>query len=174
MARARAEPGTLVLGIDANAAGMADSASRVARKPRRGGLVNVRFAVSAVEALPPGLRCAADLVTIQLPWAALLRGLVQGDPAVIQPIVGLLRPGAELRLLLSVTERDAGNGLGNLDAEAIDRLTRALEAHGLHAVDCRLATPADVAASGSTWARRLGIANGERPAWHLRFAAARR
>jgi 16S rRNA (adenine(1408)-N(1))-methyltransferase len=174
LSRARAEPATLVLGIDANAAGMAASASRAARKPRRGGLVNARFVVCAVEALPPALARSADLVIIQLPWAALLRGLVRGDHAVIAPIAGLVRPGGDLRLLLSVTERDAGSDIGSLDERAIESLTETFAALGLQNLERRPATPADVAASGSTWARKLGIARGDRAAWWLRFRATRR
>ncbi|MFI5255453.1 MAG: hypothetical protein ACHQ15_08360, partial [Candidatus Limnocylindrales bacterium] len=145
-ARARAEPTTLVLGIDSNAAGMAAAASRAARGSRRGGLANACFLVAAVEGLPAVLAGTADLVTIQLPWAALLRGLVHGDEAFTGPIAALVKPGGELRLLLSVTEREAGNGLEILGAADLARLTRALEGQGLRGVECRPATAANVAA----------------------------
>lgn len=174
LARARAEPETLVLGIDANAAGMAASASRAARKPRRGGLVNARFVVSAVEALPGALAGTADLVTIHLPWAALLRGIVRGDRSIMAPIAELVRPGGELRLLLSVAPRDAGLGLASLDEAAIDAIARAFARFGLEILERQPATPDDVARSGSTWAKRLAVGRGDRAAWWLRFRAARR
>ncbi len=163
-----------MLGIDSNAAGMAAAASRAARRPRRGGLANARFIVSAVEALPAELARSADLVTIQLPWAALLRGLLQGDGAVIGPIAALMRFNGELRLLLSATEREAGRGLDVLDELAVDRLTRVFEAHGLRTIERRRGSAADVGAAGSSWARRLGIGLGERAAWSVRFRAPRR
>lgn len=174
LARARAEAETLVLGIDANAAGMAASASRAAHKPQRGGLANARFAVCAVEALPDALAGTADLVTIQMPWAALLRGLVRGDPSVTAPIARLLRPGGELRLLLSVAPRDAELGVASLDEAAIDALAATFAAHGLAVRERHVATPEDVTESRSTWARKLGIDRGDRAAWWLRLRAARR
>lgn len=173
LARARTEPTTLVLGIDSNAAGIAAAASRASRAPGRGGLANARFIVASVEGLPASLVRGADLVTIQMPWAALLRGLLNGDEAFTRPLATLVKPGGELRLLLSVTEREAGSGLAVLGAANLDRLMKALERQGLRALEYRPATTVDVAASGSTWAKRLGIGRGARAAWLVRLAAPR-
>ena len=172
LARAAAEPGTMVLGIDADASGMAEAASRAAHAPRRGGLPNARFLVCAVEALPIELAGAADLVTIQFPWSSLLRGLVLGEARVIEPLASLLRPAGELRILLSVEERDAALGLEPLDAAAVDRVAAALARCRLSPTELRPASRADLEATRSTWARRLGVATGARAVWLLRFAAA--
>jgi 16S rRNA (adenine(1408)-N(1))-methyltransferase len=160
-----------VLGIDANAAGMADVASRAARRQERGGAPNAEFIVAAAEALPDQLAAAADLVTVQFPWGSLLRGIVEAEPAIVAPLVGLLRPArdAELRLLLSVEPRDRSLGLEPLDATAMDRLAAQYEAHGLEAVRVGPATAQELAASHSTWAKRLGAAGARRTAWSLRF-----
>lgn len=120
LARANGEAETLVLGLDANASGMAEAASRTARNPRPRGLPNA------------------------------------------------------LRLLLSVTERDAGLGLEALDERTIERMARALEACGLTAIDRRPATAEDVDAARSSWARRLRAGAAVRPAWLMRFAASGR
>jgi 16S rRNA (adenine(1408)-N(1))-methyltransferase len=49
LAAARRRPDTLVIGVDANAAGMADASRRAAR---RGALPNALFAVAAAEHPP--------------------------------------------------------------------------------------------------------------------------
>ena len=171
LARAAAEPGTLVLGIDANASGMAEAASRAARISRRRGLLNARFVACAVEVLPGELAHVADLVTVQFPWGSLLRGIVRTEPGVVEPIARLVKPGGELRLLLSVTERDAALGLEALDEPAIEQMTQALEACGLTMIDRRAATAEDLDAARSSWSRRLRAGAAIRPAWLMRFGA---
>ena len=171
LARARAEPDSLVLGVDANGSGMAEAASRAARSGRRGGVPNARFMVAAAEALPDPLAETADLVTVQFPWGSLLRGIVQGEPVVVGPVVGLLQhtPDAEIRLLLSVEPRDRSLRLEPLDATRIDRLAVQLEAHGLKAVRVGPASDQELAASHSTWAKRLASGADPRTTWSLRF-----
>jgi len=166
VARAAAEAGTLVLGVDANATGMARAASRAARRPERGGRPNARFLVCAVEALPEELAATADLVTVQFPRGSLLRGIVQGESAVVEPIARLLAPDiGRLRMLLSVEARDRTLGLAALDEAGGEAIVAAFERQGLRAIDLRAATPPDLAASGSTWAKRLGVGTGAaRPA----------
>jgi 16S rRNA (adenine(1408)-N(1))-methyltransferase len=171
LARARAEPDMLVLGIDANADGMAEAASRAARRPARGGAPNARFLVCAVEALPVELAAIADEVTVQFPWGSLLRGIVAGESAVLAPITRLLKPlpAAELRLLLSVEPRDRSLGVPVLDAHAAASIGAAAVELGLAPVEVRPAEAADLTASRSTWARKLRAGSGQRRAWLLTF-----
>ena len=103
---AAAEPDTLVVGVDANAAAMAEASRRAARRPDRGGLANALFVVAAAEALPAGLDGLADRVTVHFPWGSLLRGLLAADPAVLGGLARVLRPGATLSMLVSATDRD--------------------------------------------------------------------
>jgi 16S rRNA (adenine(1408)-N(1))-methyltransferase len=76
LATAAACPDRLVIGVDANAAAMADAARKATArsgkpgkpgKPGRGGLPNALFVVAAVEALPVELAGVADLVTAHFP-----------------------------------------------------------------------------------------------------------
>ena len=163
---ARSEPDTLVIGIDPDAASMLESARRAARKPERGGVPNAFFIVSAVEALPVELPPIADRVTAHFPWGTLLRGLVRAEAAVLAPIAQVVRPGATVSLLVSVTETERATGLGVLDQHGLARIAEPYRAHGLDLVACRPATEADVAAAHSTWAKRLG-AGSRRAAWLL-------
>jgi 16S rRNA (adenine(1408)-N(1))-methyltransferase len=145
---------------------MAEASRRAGRRPERGGLANALFVVAAAEALPPELDGLADLVTVHFPWGSLLRGLLAAEPAVLGGLARIMRPGGSLRLLVSATARDAGAGVAPLQESDLAALAGAYADHGLAVTEARPATPADVAASHSTWGKRLG-AGRHRPAWLL-------
>jgi 16S rRNA (adenine(1408)-N(1))-methyltransferase len=145
---------------------MAEASRRAGRRPERGGLANALFVVAAAEALPPELDGLADLVTVHFPWGSLLRGLLAAEPAVLGGLARIMRPGGSLRLLVSATARDAGAGVAPIGASDLADLAGAYAGHGLTVTGARPATPADVAASHSTWGKRLG-AGRHRPAWLL-------
>ena len=166
LAAARARPDRLAIGVDACAAAMAAVSRRAAARPERGGCPNALFVVAAVEAMPPELAGLADLVTVRFPWGSLLRGLAAPEPATLCAVRGLLAPGAGLEVLLSVVAGDRA-GVAPLDGPAIDALAAAWADHGLPVSEARPATLAELAASGSSWGRRLG-AGGRRPVWLLR------
>jgi 16S rRNA (adenine(1408)-N(1))-methyltransferase len=158
LAAAAREPATLVLGMDANAAGMAEASRRASRRPARGGLPNAGFVVAAAESLPAELAGLACRVTVAFPWGSLLRGCVGLDAAVSAGLAGLVAPGGQLELLLAPAERDgleavptSVDGLGAAAARTFAPL-------GFGMVPARTATPQELRASGSTWARRLGSA----------------
>ena len=167
LAAAAAEPDRLVVGVDANAAAMAEASRRAGAKPSRGGLANALFVVAAAESLPPELDGVADLVTVHFPWGSLLRGLLGADPAIMTGLTRVMRPGATLSLLLSSTGRDRSAGVEPIGVGTLEGLAEAYDRRGLAVTQARPATPADVAAARSTWGKRLD-AGGRRPAWLLR------
>jgi len=167
LAAAAAQSDRLVVGVDANAAAMAEASRRAARKPAHGGLPNALFMVAAAEALPPELAGVAELVTVQFPWGSLLRGLLGADPATMAGLTWVLRPGASLQLLVSSTVRDRGAGVPPIRTATLRALAASYAAWGLAVIELRPATVADVAAAHSTWGKRLG-AGTRRPAWLLR------
>ena len=77
----------------------------------------------------------------------------------------LLAAGAEATALVSVTARD---GVPPMPERT--ELAAAYATHGLRLVEARPATASEIAASGSTWAKRLG-AGTSRPVSWLRLAA---
>src|SRR4051794_36187784 len=111
LAVAAAEPTTLVVGLDADAASMAEASRRAARAVRKGGLPNALFLVAAAERPPAELCGLAQLITVQLPWGSLLRGCLGFDAAVATGIAALLAPDATLVLLLAPAHRDRLDGL---------------------------------------------------------------
>jgi 16S rRNA (adenine(1408)-N(1))-methyltransferase len=168
LAAAAREPKSLVLGVDANAASMAESSRRAARSVRKGGLPNALFVVSAAEALPAELDGAADELSILFPWGSLLRGAVGLDESVADAIARLVKVGGSVRMVLSVTERDGIAEVPCLDEEAIADMTSRHDARGLELVPARQATSQDLAATCSSWARRL-VSGPGREVWVLEF-----
>jgi 16S rRNA (adenine(1408)-N(1))-methyltransferase len=155
LATAAAEPTTLVIGLDANAASMAEASRRAAGPGRKGGLENVLFVLAAAEAPPEELRELAGRVTVLFPWGSLLRGCLGGDAAVARGIAELVAPGGVLDLLVAAADRDGLDGLPTDLAAVTAAATGTFHALGLRLVEARAASDAEVRASGSTWARRL-------------------
>jgi len=156
LAAAAREPATLVLGLDANAASMAESSRRAARSARKGGFPNAGFVVAAAEAPPSELAGAADLVTVRFPWGSLLRGVVGRDDPVAAGLATLVADRGALELLLAPIERD---GLDGMPTSTDGLAAGAAAAFGGHGFDVdSVCEPADaeIRATGSTWARRLG------------------
>jgi 16S rRNA (adenine(1408)-N(1))-methyltransferase len=103
-------------------------------------------------------------MTINFPWASLLRGLLGHDDAVLGGVGRLLAAGADASALVSVLPRDGMPAIPEADV-----LGSAYARHGLRLVAVRPAVPSEVVASGSSWAKRLR-AGRERPVTLLRFA----
>ena len=168
IARAAREPGSLVIGVDASAASMAES-SRRAERTRRPNALFLAAGVEAVSGSP--LAGRADLVTVTFPWGSLLRGALGLDEAALAGITATLAPGGRLEVLASVRPSDAVDGLTTLDADADPAIAARWCAVGLTMASFRPATRAEVAASGSSWARRLGAVGGRgddaRTVWRL-------
>ncbi len=112
---AAADPGALVVGIDADARAMAELSRKAAAAPAKGGHANAVFIASGVELLPVELDGIADRVTVRFPWGSLLRGAIGLDPGVSQSIGRLVDPAGTLELALSIVEHDR---LGARDAAA--------------------------------------------------------
>jgi 16S rRNA (adenine(1408)-N(1))-methyltransferase len=156
---ARADPTRLFVGVDADAASMRPAA----RRAHRAALENAVFVVAAVESLPPDLAAVADHVTISFPWGSLLRGLVGAGARVLPAISRLCRTGATVQAIWSLTARDASAAIAPDPDWLVDRF----DAEGLQVVELREASLEEIAATGSSWAKRLG-AGRDRPATLLR------
>jgi 16S rRNA (adenine(1408)-N(1))-methyltransferase len=154
--RARTEPTTFAIAIDASPDVLAAGAWRA----KRSHLGNAAFLVDGVERLPPELACLADEVTVHFPWGSLLRGLVDGSTtAIIGPIAFLMKPGAELRVLMSANERD---GLCEITPSLVVSNRVAYAEHGLHLIEAEWASARMVAESRSAWAKRLALGRARR------------
>ncbi|HET9457438.1 MAG TPA: hypothetical protein VFO78_08860 [Candidatus Limnocylindrales bacterium] len=149
---------------------MAESSRRAAGPVAKGGLPSALFVVASVERVPDELAGLADELTILFPWGSLLRGTLGLDEAAARGIAALVRPGGTVRAFVSVTDRD-GPDLPRLDdAATAERLAEGWSRHGLRVVSFCRASADEVAATHSTWARRLA-AGTIRPAWRIALAS---
>lgn len=156
---AAADPRTLAFGLDANADAMAEVSRRAARPVRRGGRPNAAFVLAAIEAAPAELSAIAELVTVRFPWGSLLRGCLGRDTPVAAGVAGLVViPGGTLELLLAPAAKDGLDGLPTDPAAVVHAAATTFGAFGFELVEGRAAHAAEILASGSTWARRLGSA----------------
>jgi 16S rRNA (adenine(1408)-N(1))-methyltransferase len=153
--RARTDPTTFAIAIDASP----DALTSGAWRAKRAGLENAAFLVEGVERLSEELACLADEVTVHFPWGSLLRGLLDGSRSVVGPIATLMKVGAELRVVMSALDRD---GYDELTPSRIASRCGAYAEHGLRLIEADWASSAIVAESRSAWAKRLGVGRGRR------------
>lgn len=114
------------------------------------------FAVAAAERPPEELLGRADEVSILFPWGSLLRGALGLDPEAAAGIAALVASGGVVRALVSVEERDASaQGIGRLVEADAGEIARRWSAFGVDLAELRPASREEIAASGSTWAKRL-------------------
>ena len=166
---AETDPRTLVIGMDADAASMAETSRRAARPSVRGGRSNLLFVVAAAESPPPELLGRADEVRILFPWGSLLRGVLGADERVGQGVARLARPGSRVSAIVSVTPRDGLDGIVSFDPAGLAGISDAARRFGLRLTATRRAGVEDVRATRSTWGRRLLAGAADRPVWSLEF-----
>lgn len=159
---ARAEPDSLVVGIDPAWQRMSATSVSSSRKPERGGAGNLVLVNASIESVPLELHGIADEVLVLMPWGKLLRGIVLGEPDVCTGLRSVAKPGAHLHVTVGTSIwRDPVpreiQGLPELTpAYANDRLTGVLREAGWDRLTVSLVPPADVTTARSSWGRRLG------------------
>ena len=87
-----------------------------------------------------------------LPWGSLLQAVAGAEPDGLARLRGLCAPGAEVEVVVSE---------GDLDGRAPEELRRRYAAADLE-IAVRVAAAAEVAALGTTWAKRLARSDPER------------
>ena len=163
LARAAAEPRALIIGIDANAAGMAESSRRAYRGRSGHVATNAIFLAEAAEGLPGSLAGTASLVTITMPWGSLLHGVLGLDPVALRGVASVVAPYGRVEVLASVLPADHVEGIEELDRSAGAAVARAWRRLGFELESMRPTTRDDLRSMRSSWARRLG----DRPVWRI-------
>jgi len=158
---ARADAQAFVIAIDPVGENLAEASAKAAKKPERGGAPNAMFVVAAVESLPRDLAAVADELRVTLPWGSLMRGIILGDAAALAGIAGLLRPGATCRIVLNTRIFDDPVPIDARDLPEVtpgyveETLVTRFAAAGLDITATRFLDAGEVAAIGTTWAKRL-------------------
>jgi 16S rRNA (adenine(1408)-N(1))-methyltransferase len=143
---AEKQPGTFVVGVDACRENL-QAASRLKH-------ANALFVIANAQCLPCALYGLADRVTINFPWGSLLTGLLDAEPALMQGILAISRPGAVLDVRLNAAAlAEAGWSFEKGTCQVEDTLL----ANGF-----RLQAPAALDAQAlraypTTWSKRLAF-----------------
>ena len=95
-------------------------------------------------------------MTINFPWGSLLRAVLGHDEVALAGLATLLAPGARAMALFSVIARDGVPAPHS-------QLAAVYACAGLELVEDRPATAEEVAASGSSWAKKLRAGSATRP-----------
>jgi 16S rRNA (adenine(1408)-N(1))-methyltransferase len=90
---ARSWPTWFVIGVDA----CRDNLRRTSRKAPP----NALYVIANALALPRELGGMASKVTINFPWGSLLKGLLDGEPMLLEGLLAIARPGAALEIRLN-------------------------------------------------------------------------
>ena len=125
------------------------------RRASRGGPANALFVVAAAESVPADLRDLADELTILFPWGSLLRGVVGRDALVAEGLASLVAADGRIELLLAPIERDGLDGVPTSADGLVAGAAGAFRRHGFEIDRLEAPGPAEIRATGSTWARRL-------------------
>jgi 16S rRNA (adenine(1408)-N(1))-methyltransferase len=158
---AREHGDRFVIAIDPVGENLREYSARAARKPERGGLPNVLYVVASVEHMPVELHAVAHEIYITLPWGSLMRGLILGEASVLAGVAALARAGAAIRIVLNTRIFDEpvpieARDLPEVTVEYVrDTLAPAYERAGLYIEGTRYLDADEVAAIGTTWAKRL-------------------
>lgn len=142
---ARTCPEWFALGVDACRENL--------RKASRKAPSNSLYVIANALALPTELDAMASRVTINFPWGTLLRGLLDGEPVLLDGLLAIARPGAALEIRLNAEAlREAGCTLESGGA----RVRQALDNSGFAVVDDLLWLDArGLLRCQTTWAKRL-------------------
>jgi SAM-dependent methyltransferase len=146
----------LVIGLDANPAGMRRASARAAR---RDGLPNAAFVWASVERLPPELTGVTELHVV-MPWGSLLRAVLGGDEGALAGLARACAPGARFLVALNLHAwRPPVAEIGGLaeptPESAIDELAPVYARAGWQLEDAAYLDATQIEALQSSWTRRL-------------------
>lgn len=163
--RARQNPQTFLIGIDANRRPLQKISEKTRRKPAKGGLPNTLFVQSAVESLPSELEGVANEVHVNFPWGSLLCAVAGGNAQALNNVRGICSPDAFLKVVVGfdpVRDRAEMERL-QMPSLSLDYIETTLATHyknaGFEILESEVGS-LDASKPGTSWARRLrGNAN---------------
>jgi 16S rRNA (adenine(1408)-N(1))-methyltransferase len=149
---ARTSPTWFAIGVDACRDNL--------RKASRRAPPNALYVMANARSLPKELGGMASKVTINFPWGSLLKGLLDGEPMLLEGLLALARPGAELKMRLNAGAlTETGYTLESGGAQ----IRRALHEVGFEAVgDLRRLDARELRRCPTTWAKRLAYGRAPR------------
>lgn len=161
--QAKLHPDTFFWGIDANGAGMSYISWKAARKPSRGGgIKNIGFLCHDIERLP-SLPRFADSISIQYPWASLLRAVVLPDKDILNRIQKLAKDKCSIEINLNYTVFKDINYIKRLGLPVVNELyvRNILEpAYKECHINLKSHKILSLSKPGTTWGKKLTLGGG--------------
>jgi len=158
---ARRDLQSFLIGIDANRRPLQKISERIHRRPSKGGLPNILFVQSAVEALPSELDAVANEIYINFPWGSLLRAVASGEESVFTNLARVCSSNARLKIFLGLdVERDRAE-IGRLalpsltDDYVSTTLVRKYRNAGFEIIETERLPSCSLPEMQTSWARRL-------------------
>jgi 16S rRNA (adenine(1408)-N(1))-methyltransferase len=157
---ARACPDRLFIGIDSNAANLAEYSRKATRKPAKGGVRNVLFVRANSEALPEELNGLVSAVSILFPWGSLLKSVVVPDERVLSGFCRICRAHAEINIVFGYNHICEPGITAKLDLPTLTldylrtTVVNTYKQAGF-AMKVRQLEKAEVAKIPTTWAKKL-------------------
>lgn len=155
---------------DANADGLLETAWRAARKPARGGILNLLCVAEPLHVLARDLGRIADRVSVILPWGSLLSAVAAPEITSLRDIAALCVPGANVEIVFSYDcERDAhaSGPSAVLDERHLEENLKPLYRETCLPILAAARIPQrELAQYETTWAKRLA-AGRAREVWRI-------
>lgn len=158
---AQAHPRRLVIALEPVRENVREMSSKAGRRAARGGLANVLYVAGSIERAPAELRGVADEIFVTLPWGSLMRGLILGEAGVLEGVASLGAADARVRVVLNTRIFDEpvpaeAQDLPEVTPDyVVETLARAYATAGLGIERADWMSASEVAALGTTWAKRL-------------------
>jgi 16S rRNA (adenine(1408)-N(1))-methyltransferase len=143
---ARRNPEVGIIGVDLCEANLRDAS--------RNAPTNALYVIADALALPDGLSGLAGYVTVNFPWGSLLRGLLDGDAALLTGLWSVMRVAATLDVRLNA---GALREVGWTIKTGVDRVSAALERDGFAIVVVRELPTGRLREVPTSWAKRLAF-----------------
>ena len=170
--RASKNTGEFYIGLDSAAENMMESAFKSGRKPTKGGLNNVLFAVGDALNLTEELTNSIDHVFINLPWGSLRDAVVKGEEELLHGIRRIARRGAAIDIYVTYSSLYEANEIHSRDLPELSleyintTLKHRYRCCGIEIQDVRLCTNEDLKSLDTRWAKKLAFGR-ERNIYHL-------
>jgi 16S rRNA (adenine(1408)-N(1))-methyltransferase len=143
---AQANPNTFVIGIDACRENLVEVSRRTSD--------NALFVIANAYTLPYELMGLAAKITINFPWGSLLEGLLANDLPLLESLLMVARPQAEVEVRLNA---GAVAEAGWLLEEGANQIRGILAENGFKVKSPVALTAADLKVFPTTWAKRLAF-----------------
>ncbi|TYQ16128.1 UNVERIFIED_CONTAM: 16S rRNA (adenine(1408)-N(1))-methyltransferase [Acetivibrio alkalicellulosi] len=161
---AQSNKNNFYIGVDPAAENMMEYASKIIKKPKKGGLNNALYVICGAEELPEEIYSKADKIYINLPWGSLLEGVVKGNDVILENIVKVAKSSqASLEIWFTYNNLHEAGEMSRRELPALsveyikDTLVPIYNASGIEINDIEIVTNEELKEFDTQWSKRLGF-----------------